>query len=245
MNFISYPRTAAELAELLKLGMSEVLRLLRENKLRVNLRGFLSYFFKTKNDDPAFISSANEKLLTWYAERLESGTPPAALVYHRTGVRALHGFTIERISYARKFDRQQYEREREQEFRTIRPAWIREIGGKHAVELEVAGISRANVTRMVETGKAPLGYHVHHRIPLDDGGTNAYDNLILIRDDVEHRAVHGYYNPGEQRIDRMSYGETGEVALPMPPADTIIYPNIAMGYVSEPVPNVEFLGIFE
>ncbi|MFA8324525.1 HNH endonuclease signature motif containing protein [Burkholderia ubonensis] len=245
MHFISYPRTAAELADLLKLGMSEVLRLLRENKLRVNLKGFLSYFFKTKNDDPAFISNANEKLLNWYAQRIEHGMPPAALVYHRTGVRALHGFKIERVSYVRKLDRRQYEHERKREFETIRPAWIREIGIKYAAELEGAGISRADIARMVETGKAPLGYQVHHRMPLDDGGTNAYENLILMRDDVEHRAVHGYYNPGEQRIDRMNYGEGGDVALPMPPADTIVYPNIAMGYVSEPVPNVKFLEIFE
>lgn len=245
MHFISYPRTAAELADLLKLGMSEVLRLLSENKLRVNLKGFLSYFFKTKSDDPTFISNANEKLLNWYAARLEGGSAPAALVYHRTGVRALHGFTIERVSYVRKLDRQQYKFERKKEFEAIRPAWIREIGTKQAAELEAAGISRVDIARMVETGKVPLGYEVHHRLPLDDGGTNAYDNLILMRDDVEHRAVHGYYNPGEQRIKRMSYGEDGDVALPMPPADTIVYPNIAKGYMSEPVPNVKFLEIFE
>jgi len=245
MHFISYPRTAAELAELLKLGMSGVLRLLRENKLRVNLRGFLSHFFKTKVDDPDFIASANERLLSWYEQRIQSGTGPAALVYHASGVRALHGFTIQRVSYVRKLDRQQYKRERKNEFNAVRKAWVKEIGVKHASELEGAGITKAEITSMVETGKVPTGYQVHHRVPLDDGGTNAHDNLILIRDDVEHRAVHGYYNPGEQRIDRLDYGEAGEVALPMPPADTIVYPNIAKGYVSEPVPNADFLGIFE
>jgi hypothetical protein len=244
MHFISYPRTAAELADLLKLGMSEVLRLLRENKLRVNLKGFLSHFFKSKSDDPVFVATANEKLLGWYAQRLEDGMSPAALVYHKTGVRALHGFTIERISYTRK-DRTRYKQERNGDFEAIRPAWIREIGAKHATELEAAGISQADIVRMVETGKAPLGYQVHHRLPLDDGGTNAYDNLILMRDDVEHRAVHGYFNPGEQRIKRMSYGEDGDVALPLPPKDTIIYPNIAKGYLSEPVPNVAFLEVYE
>lgn len=245
MHFISYPRTAAELADLVKLGMSEVLRLLRENKLRVNLRGFLSYFFKTKNDDPDFIASANESLLNWYDQRVQSGTGPAALVYHATGVRALHGFTVQRISYVRKLDREQYKHERKKEFNVVRKAWVKEIGAKHASELERAGIPKAEIARMVEIGKVPTGYQVHHRLPLDDGGTNEHDNLILIRDDVEHRAVHGYYNPGEQRIDRLNYGEAGEVALPMPPTDTIVYPNIAMGYVSEPVPNVDFLGIFE
>jgi hypothetical protein len=245
MHFITYPRTAAELADVLKLGMSEVLKLLRENKLRVNLRGFLSYFFKTKKDDPDFIVGANESLISWHEQRLESGTAPAALVYHASGVRALHGFTIERVSYVRKLDRRQYKRERKAEFNAVRKDWLKEIGIKYASVLSDAGIPDAEIVRMAQTGKGPTGYHVHHRLPLDDGGTNEYANLILIRDDVEHRAVHGYYNPGEQRINKMSYGEAGDVALPMPPADTIIYPNIAMGYVSEPVPNVDFLGIFE
>lgn len=245
MHFISYPRTAAELAEALQLGMAEILRLLRERKLRVNLRGFLGFFFKAKRDDPAFVAQANEKLLTWYAERIKSGDRPAALVYHPTGVRALHGFTIQRIAYERKADREAYRHERRYEFVVARRAWIKEIATYRASELAGAGISPEAIARMASTGKTPAGYHIHHRLPLDDGGTNAFDNLILIRDDVEHRAVHGYYNPGEQRIDQLAYGQTGEVALPMPPHDTIIYPNPAVGYVSESVPNVEFLEIFE
>lgn len=245
MHFISYPRTAAELATTLQLGMSEVLRLLREQKMRVNLRGFLGYFFKSKRDDDAFIRQSNEKLLTWYANRIERGEPPAALVYHHTGVRTLHGFTIERITYERKADREVYVYERKTEYESVRRAWVKEIAVKHAAELEGAGISKEAIERMAATGKAPLGYQVHHRLPLDDGGTNAHENLILIRDDVEHRAVHGYYNPGEQRIDQLQYGQKGDVALPMPPADTIVYPNPAKGYVSELSPNVRFLEIFE
>jgi hypothetical protein len=245
MHFISYPRTSAELAAALQLGFDQVLQLLRERKLRVNLKGFLGFFFKSKRDDPAFVANANEKLLNWYAARMGNGKGPAALVYHQTGVRALHGFTIRRISYERKADRQAYQREREQEFKSVRKVWIREVAARHADQLAGAGLSAEQIARMASTGKVPTGYHVHHRMPLDDGGTNAHGNLILIRDDVEHRAVHGYYNPGEQRIDQLAYGQRGEVALPMPPEDTIIYPNPALGYVSEHVANVEFLEIYE
>lgn len=245
MHFISYPRTSAELAAALQLGFDQVLQLLRERKLRVNLKGFLGFFFKSKRDDPAFVVNANEKLLNWYAQRIGQGKAPAALVYHHTGVRALHGFTIQRVSYERKADRQAYLYERKQEFTFVRKDWIREVAGKYADQLAGAGLTSDQIARMAATGKAPFGYHVHHRLPLDDGGSNAHGNLILIRDDVEHRAVHGYYNPGEQRIDQLAYGQRGEVALPMPPEDTIIYPNPALGYVSEQVANVEFLEIFE
>lgn len=244
MHFISYPRTAAELAELLQLGMDEIVRLLRDNRLRVNLRGFLSHFFKSKKNDAAFVARANDKLLAWFQARSDSGRGAAALVYHHSGVRALHGFTIQRIPYQRKADRTVYKRERIKEFPDVRKAWLMHIAVAHAAELEGAGIARDDIDRMATLGKVPEGYQVHHRMPLDDGGTNAYDNLILMRDDVEHRAVHGYYNPGEQRIDQLKYGESGEVALPLPPADTVVYPNPAMGYAAERVPNVEFLEIF-
>lgn len=244
MHFISYPRTAAELAALLQLGMDEILRLLRENRLRINLRGFLGHFFKSKKHDPVFVSRANDKLLAWFQARSESGHGPAALVYHHTGVRALHGFTIERVAYRRKADRTVYIRERKREFPEIRKTWLMEIAVKHEAELEGAGIPRDDIDRMAASGKVPEGDQVHHRFPLDDGGTNAYANLILMRDDVEHRAVHGYYNPAEQRIDQLKYGEQDEVALPLPPADTVVYPNPAMGYAAERVANVEFLEIF-
>jgi hypothetical protein len=244
MHFISYPRTAAELAELLQLGMDEIVRLLRENRLRVNLRGFLGHFFKSKKNDADFVERANARLLAWFQARSDSGRGAAALVYHHTGVRALHGFTIERIPYLRKADRTVYKRERKDDFPKMRKAWLMRIAVANAAELEGAGISREDIDRMAATGKPPEGYQVHHRLPLDDGGTNAFDNLILMRDDVEHRAVHGYYNPGEQRIDQLKYGEQGEVALPLPPADTVVYPNEAMGYAAERVPNVEFLEIF-
>lgn len=244
MHFISYPRTGAELAALLQLGMDEVLRLLHANKLRVNLRGFLRFFIKSKKHDPVFVARANEKLLAWFQARGEGGHGPAALVYHHTGVRALHGFTIERVAYCRKADRAVYVQERERDFPGVRKAWLMAIASTHAAELEGAGIARQDIAVMAATGKAPEGYQVHHRMPLDDGGTNAPSNLVLIRDDVEHRAVHGYYNPGEQRIDQLKYGEQCELALPMPPADTVVYPNPALGYAAERVANVEFLEIF-
>lgn len=243
-HFISYPRTAAELADTLKLGMEEILRLLRERKLRVNLRVFLRSFFKSNKGDRGHVIDANEKLLAWYANRLERGGSAAALVYHHTGVRALHGFTIQRITYERKADRSRYQAEREREFHVVRKGWIKEIATHRADELKGAGFSAEMVADMVRTGKPPQGYQVHHRIPLDDGGTNAHNNLILIQDNVEHRAVHGYYNPGEQRIKDLAYGDISDVALPMPPEDTVVYPNPSLGYVAEPLPNVEFLEIF-
>jgi hypothetical protein len=249
MGFISYPRTAAELRAVLSLGYKEVVRLLRTKDLRVNLRAYLRHIFKENQYDVDEIDNLNKKLLDWQERRIDAGLPNAAIVYHHSGVRLLHGFSFKMISYERKADRAVYQKEREKEFEPIRKAWLKEIAVKYARELEDAGIPRSEISRMEKYGKAPLdangkAYQVHHRLPLDDGGTNDQKNFILIRNDVEHRAVHGYYNPAELRIDRLEYGGVADVALPMPPEDTIIYPNPALGYVTEIVPHADFIEIY-
>lgn len=250
MGFISYPRTAAELKTVLSLGYQEVMRLMRANKLRVNLLGFLSHLFKENRYDEGAVDRLNERLLDWQAAREKAGLPDTAIVYHRTGVRSLHGFKIVKFEYQKKLDRQVYEKERYKEFRKAGKAWLMEIAQKHAATLEAAGIPKSEIERMAKFGERPMDangktYQVHHRIPLDDGGTNDPKNFILIRNDVEHRAVHGFYNPGELRIDQLANGEKAVVAFPMPPEDTIIYPNPALGYVSEIVSNTTLLEIFD
>lgn len=248
MSFISYPRTAAELRAVLSLGYKEVVRLLRLKKLRVNLYAFLRHLFKENQYDDNAIDHLNNKLISWQENRTLAGLPNAALVYHRSGVRMLHGFEIRKVSYERKADRAVYERERKSEFNRLSRTWLKEIAVTNAKELVAAGIPLSSIEKMAKTGQRPevdgKSYQVHHRVPLDDGGTNDTKNFILIRDDVEHRAVHGYYNPAELRIDRLAYGNTAEVALPMPPEDTIIYPNPALGYIAEVVPHADLLEIY-
>ncbi len=249
MGFISYPRTVAELKAILSLGYREVMRLLQSKQLRVNLRFYLEHLFKGNRYNDEAIDRFNEKLLDWQDKREMAGSPNAALVYHPSGVKILHGFKIVRVNYQRKANRTAYQKERTLEFNKARRAWLKEIANTHAKELEASGIPRSQIEKMKKNGKAPKDingkvYQVHHRLPLDDGGTNDPKNFILIRDDIEHRAVHGYYNPGELRIDRIAYGGEAEVALPVPPKDTIVYPNPLLGYVAEAVPNVEFLRIY-
>lgn len=98
---------------------------------------------------------------------------------------------------------------------------------------------------MRDEGLAPVGYQVHHRIPLDDGGTNDFDNLILIKDKIEHRSLHGYYNPGELQIKLMVEGEKVQVTLPIPPENAIIYPNVGSGYYSDRIPNSTLVELYD
>ena len=64
-------------------------------------------------------------------------------------------------------------------------------------------------------GKVPHGYNVHHIKPLDDGGDNRFDNLVLIRAHPEHEAIHRYLDPQLKGLDR---GQSRTVQLPMPDA---------------------------
>lgn len=36
-------------------------------------------------------------------------------------------------------------------------------------------------------GNVPLNYNVHHKLSLDDGGTNDFENLVLIENEPYHK----------------------------------------------------------
>lgn len=67
----------------------------------------------------------------------------------------------------------------------------------------------------------PNGYQVHHKIPLDGGGTNSFDNLILIKNEPYHKVI-----TNTQKTLTSSLHEGDTVTLenwPIP--DGIIYPS--------------------
>ncbi|MFJ4376481.1 HNH endonuclease signature motif containing protein [Pseudomonas japonica] len=240
---ISYPRTPAELAAFLANGYDAALDLIRQQKARVNIVQFLRAYLK-KPANPGVLPQANRKLLSWFKDRQASGKPDAAIVYHCSGVRMLNGFTIAEVTYTRKANRAQYRRERK-DFNKIKPVWIRDVAVNRRQELLDAGLTAAQVDAMAKDGKPPSGYQLHHRLPLDDGGTNDAQNLILMRNDVEHRAVHGRYNPGENLIHKTSHGQTVSVAMPIPPQGAVIYPDPSRQWVAERVPSLDLYEIYQ
>ena len=59
----------------------------------------------------------------------------------------------------------------------------------------------------MKAGKVPAGYQVHHKIPIDAGGSNSASNLVLIKNDPYHLTVTNYQNsiikgmkPGDTRV---------------------------------------------
>lgn len=79
------------------------------------------------------------------------------------------------------------------------------------VDLAAAGFSQQQVATLAR-GHVPHGYQVHHIRPLDDGGTNDFSNLVLIRAHPDHEAIHRVLDP---QIQSLAVGESRTVRMPM------------------------------
>ncbi|MEB7587092.1 HNH endonuclease [Serratia rubidaea] len=72
---------------------------------------------------------------------------------------------------------------------------------------------------LIAKGRVPEDWSVHHKLPLDDSGTNDFNNLVLINERYEHAV----FTTAQSRITRgMSSGESREVLWPVPKG--VIYP---------------------
>ena len=86
-------------------------------------------------------------------------------------------------------------------------------------ELKKAGISDNDIEDTNEYGLVPDGWHVHHKIPLDQSGTNDVENLVLIKNDPYHKVI---TNEQNSLTKGMKPGDSKIVDFPIPEGD--IYP---------------------
>lgn len=85
-------------------------------------------------------------------------------------------------------------------------------------QLRAAGLSDADIAKMRDGG-VPSGWQVHHKLPLDDGGTNDASNLVLIKNDPSHLVL---TNAQRELTGTMTPGETRVIDFPVP--DGFVYP---------------------
>jgi hypothetical protein len=84
--------------------------------------------------------------------------------------------------------------------------------------LKKAGLSDADIARM-GNGQNPRNWQVHHKVPLDAGGTNAMDNLVLIENDPYHKVITNFQITSTKGL---LSGETKILEWPIPEGN--IYP---------------------
>jgi hypothetical protein len=63
-------------------------------------------------------------------------------------------------------------------------------------------------------------------LPLDDGGTNATSNLVLIKNDPDHMLITRYQI---EQTEGMSPGQTRKLAWPIPDSQVSIWPETPDG----------------
>ncbi|WP_390889761.1 HNH endonuclease signature motif containing protein [Enterobacter sichuanensis] len=66
---------------------------------------------------------------------------------------------------------------------------------------------------MLARGGVPKSWQVHHKLPLDDGGDNSFENLILMKTSPYHQVLN---NTQALIIKQLRPGESMDVLWPMP-----------------------------
>lgn len=128
----------------------------------------------------------------------------------------LPGVRTENFVYLKR-DRVQYDQLRRDFDNHGRADFLKRLG-ENQQELRAAGLNDADIA-LIQQGKVPSGFQVHHKKPLDDGGDNSFDNLVLIKNDPYHQAI---TNAQKRLVSDLQPGQSRTVDFPIPEGS--IYP---------------------
>nr|WP_280524857.1 T7SS effector LXG polymorphic toxin [Rummeliibacillus suwonensis] len=89
-----------------------------------------------------------------------------------------------------KRDREEFKQLRNKFNSSVRKNFLQDLvsNEKKIKQLIKAGITETDIKNL-KKGLVPDGYQIHHKLPLDDGGTNDFKNLILIKNDPYHKVL--------------------------------------------------------
>jgi len=131
------------------------------------------------------------------------------------------GWAVKQYTYTKR-ERDESARLRKEfdEYNGVRGEYLKRLVDTHEAELRAAGLPDADIMRMRD-GYCPKNYQVHHKLSLDDEGTNEEDNLLLIRNQSEHTAITSTQN---RMTDGMRHGDSRVLDWPVPVRPYVIYP---------------------
>lgn len=98
----------------------------------------------------------------------------------------LENVTPEKITYTKR-PRDEYNQLRREFNTSIRKNYLKTLG-ENPEYLKAAGFSVDEIAR-IKAGDSPVGWQVHHQLPLDDSGTNDFSNFVLIKDVPYHKVL--------------------------------------------------------
>ncbi|HEX8660200.1 MAG TPA: hypothetical protein VF690_21830, partial [Hymenobacter sp.] len=170
-----------------------------------------------KADEEAELIALLAKVKGIHIQRLED--------LHVTGryknqPQALPGFHFEEIKYTKrsKADTDVLRRKFDA---GVRAKFMKKISSNPVYERELreAGFADDDLVLM-QSGRVPDGWQVHHKLPLDDGGDNGFGNLLLIKTTPYHSVVTGYQ---KTNTGKLAPGDSVQVKWPTY-SHGIVYP---------------------
>jgi len=138
------------------------------------------------------------------------------------------------INYIKRTDEEREKLRRE--FDSIeREKFIKKLANEYEEELRKAGITDTELLKMKDGLLPNKDWQVHHKLPLDDGGTNDEYNLVLIKNHPYHKMITIYQNNiiAKQIEDKDEY----LVEFPIPPGN--IYPPETREDFENSIPKAE------
>ena len=132
---------------------------------------------------------------------------------------ALDGVESQTVNYVKR-DRAEYQDLRKAFDSSGRKNFLKSLAEDpdQVAAMKRAGLTDANIER-IASGRVPKGWQVHHKLPLDDGGTNDFSNLVLIKNDPYHI---GLTNAQRSLVGDLDVGASRVVDFPVPRGS--IYP---------------------
>jgi len=126
---------------------------------------------------------------------------------------------IKEYHYVKK-DRALFVKERNKFDSSVRSNFLKNLVEAHKEALVTAGLKDVELERMGR-GKVPLGFQVHHILPLDDNGTNDANNLLLMKNRPYHTSITKLQK--SSTFD-MQVGEERKIGMIVPSEDMLIWP---------------------
>lgn len=131
----------------------------------------------------------------------------------------LRGVSTRTVQYTKR-QRAEYTRLRNEFNKSERKTFLKSLASKpeNREALRNAGLTETDLA-MISDGRVPQGWQVHHKLPLDDGGTNHFTNLVLIKNVPAHQVL---TNAQNFLVGDLIEGQTRAVAFPIP--EGVVYP---------------------
>ena len=127
----------------------------------------------------------------------------------------INGFKLKEVEWT--VPDKQTRKRRRRAFNAVREEFLKHIGKTQEPALRDLGLTDKQIDQ-IKKGHAPVGYNVHHKLPIHGGGQNVFENLILMpikpHDELHHKVM-------DPQVAQMQTGESKKVVIPW--TDDMVY----------------------